>query len=661
MVTTWTPQGFVDYVRDVDAHRDDRRFCFVLGAGASRSSGIPVASELARRWIADLHRRASPDVPLAAWLSAGGLGIPDFDPKDPARFYPEIYARRFEGDPEGGHAWLEDAMRKARPSFGYYVLARILSETRHRTVVTTNFDNLVAEALLQAAGTHALVCGHESLAPFARATPRRPMVAKIHRDLLLAPVSDPDGVASLAPPWEGALRAIFQTSTPIFLGYGGNDGSLMGLLESLEPGEVPPRPLWCFWYREVPPPRVEALMARLGGVLVPIRDFDAVMMDLNHALGYDLPLDRLEARAREQVEWYRSEVERVVRAAEATASGGGDDAAAAARGSIARTEGSWQVVLRVQMTSDPVQQRALFEDGLRSFPEDVDLRARFADWLRARGAPAEAVSVADAGVVIDPHHGEILAARGRARAAAAASSPARERLLADAVLDFERAASLDKRRPSTLHGWANVLLDRGGAEDTAEELLQEAVASSGRRDADVLCDLGVLRFDHHGDHAGAEALWREALQIDPDHRSVLANLAELAVCEGRCADAVRAARQLWRLGPDPARRRTAAWLAGVAISASGGDDAPALGLVRGLLGAGSPGPFAFDGVLASVGPLLPPPRRALYARLARACRGEEPAGRVAADPALARLLSLPDEVAWARLDASCQAVERRPA
>ena len=60
----------------------------------------------------------------------------------------------------GGRAWrawkagqLEEVMKDAEPSLGYSMLVQILAETRHRVVITTNFDNLVA-ALLNISGYH---------------------------------------------------------------------------------------------------------------------------------------------------------------------------------------------------------------------------------------------------------------------------------------------------------------------------------------------------------------------------------------------------------------------------------------------------------------------------------------------------------------------------
>ena len=37
-----------------EGYRNERRYCFILGAGASKTSGIPTGEELARQWYGDI-------------------------------------------------------------------------------------------------------------------------------------------------------------------------------------------------------------------------------------------------------------------------------------------------------------------------------------------------------------------------------------------------------------------------------------------------------------------------------------------------------------------------------------------------------------------------------------------------------------------------------
>ncbi len=237
----WPAVGFLNEFMRIDDTMKDRSFAFLLGAGASVTSKIPHGGKLARQWVEELHAlsvEADATGSIEDWATAENLGIPDFSLDNVAAFYPKIYYKRFDHDRKSGYAYLEDAMSSAEPNIGYSILAKVLEKTRHKVVITTNFDNLVADALSIYTDTFPLVCGHESLTGFVQSRLRRPLVAKIHRDLLMAPISDSDGTSKLDSRWADALRTLLRDYTPVVLGYGGNDGSLMGFLEALEPGEI---------------------------------------------------------------------------------------------------------------------------------------------------------------------------------------------------------------------------------------------------------------------------------------------------------------------------------------------------------------------------------------------------------------------------------------
>lgn len=302
----WSAEGLVDHFEHVHRTMQDMRFCFILGAGASVKSGIPAAGRLVARWLDELHRRHGRGRPLAEWATAEALEIPEFDYATATAFYSQVFARRFRQHPEQGYADLEDIMQGKEPSFGYSVLARILAETRHKLVITTNFDNLVADALSIFTATSPLVCGHESLAPFIRVVPRRPVVVKIHRDLLMAPMNRAEEIGALQSPWREPLTRVFSTYTPIVVGYGGNDGSLMGFLKSLPAGAIPGGMFWCYWGPGGPPAlEVRELVFQHGGVLVPIEGFDELMLRLSAKLGIPYLDQILEQKSRERIDNYR--------------------------------------------------------------------------------------------------------------------------------------------------------------------------------------------------------------------------------------------------------------------------------------------------------------------------------------------------------------------
>ena len=145
---TITTEGFLQEFLARDKGMMDRRFCFILGAGASVNRGIPSGKDLVARWLQELHvRENTSQKSLEEWATAENLGIAGFEYEKASSFYPQAFERRFSDDPYSGCAFLENELSNKEPSYGYSVLAQILSGSRHQVVITPNFDNLVADAL----------------------------------------------------------------------------------------------------------------------------------------------------------------------------------------------------------------------------------------------------------------------------------------------------------------------------------------------------------------------------------------------------------------------------------------------------------------------------------------------------------------------------------
>lgn len=362
----WSEKGLLAEIRKL--HQQGRSLAFILGAGASASSGIPTGGKLAYGWLQEWHQREclEPDTDLQSWAreqlkNPAFITHQDAKPayQDAASHYATIFERRFAGDYTSGYAALEDAMEDAAPSVGYSILAKILDETHHRVVVTTNFDNLVADAMAIHASRSPLIVGHEALAGFARPQLRRPLVAKIHRDLHLAPKNDREGVNTLGQGWGNSLSQLFQYSTPLVLGYGGNDGSLMGFLNDLPAGHIPGRLFWC--YRDEPPAQnVLATIAKHSGVIVKISGFDEFMLELVKQVLPGFKLGQLvrdiDQLAKERKEKYRE--------------------------AIKKNPDSWWVVeLAAQAETDMDKREAIYREGLKKFPQSAELAGNFANFL----------------------------------------------------------------------------------------------------------------------------------------------------------------------------------------------------------------------------------------------------------------------------------------
>jgi NAD-dependent SIR2 family protein deacetylase len=213
-----TQQGFLRIFIDRNSNRPEKPFCFVLGAGASRSSGLLTGGELAKDWIKEVWEENNIDnLTFDAWIKKQMPELQEFTIDRFGEKYSEIYELRFGEQPEDGIAFLEKIMEPIKPSYGYSVLAYLLSETPHKVVITTNFDNLVANALFLHSKTFPRIVGHDLLAEYVIPEVRRPLIAKIHGDLGFPTKSTPEEIACLSKQWTKALEGIFKRYTPIWV------------------------------------------------------------------------------------------------------------------------------------------------------------------------------------------------------------------------------------------------------------------------------------------------------------------------------------------------------------------------------------------------------------------------------------------------------------
>lgn len=285
------------------------RFCFILGSGASVESGIPTGGTLEYRWMAcmlgdqeDLDgtkKYSTKDIDelrkLAGHLEQEGkLKHPMQEMKTAyqeakekgqkaldSKFYFDLYTLRFHPHYRNGYAYMERLMEQAHPSFGYHALARLLSDADKgcNLVITTNFDSLVEKALAIYTDTLPLVINHEALSNYIKANTRRPIVAKVHRGLFFDPLNSPEETTQLKGAWKKILNQVFWSYTPVVIGYGGGDHSLMDYL--VNDAELAHGIYWA--YRgELPDKRIQKLVKANDGCLVEIAGFDTLMLFLGN-------------------------------------------------------------------------------------------------------------------------------------------------------------------------------------------------------------------------------------------------------------------------------------------------------------------------------------------------------------------------------------------
>jgi Tfp pilus assembly protein PilF len=275
-----------EFVRRLRAEANaDKRFALFLGAGCSVTSGIPAAGELVKkRWIPRLHGyHASYGKDLDTWVREV---IPDYEPANPAGSYGSLIDKLFLW-PEERQREIELLCEGRTPSFGYAVLAQLIAlpDAGFNVVLTTNFDDLIADALYLYTDARPLVIHHESLASYIRPTRTRPLVVKLHGDHRLSPRNTALETETLAKEIQRHTAMVLHDRGIIFMGYGGADHGILKMLYDL-PSEA--LPFGAYWvHPEEPRGPLREWLASRQGVWVRSGWFDEVMLLVRNA--FDLP------------------------------------------------------------------------------------------------------------------------------------------------------------------------------------------------------------------------------------------------------------------------------------------------------------------------------------------------------------------------------------
>jgi len=624
-----TNVGFLSEFASRHVQMTDRPFCWVLGSGASVQSGIPSGAKLAEQWLAEMHEMENDGpLPLAEWATAANLDIAGFEYARAASFYPWIYQRRFRDYKEQGYAFLEKIMDKAEPSFGYSVLAQLMATTHHSVAITTNFDNLIADALSIYTRTFPLVCGHESLTGYIRPNLRRPLIAKIHRDLLLAPFSNPDEIAALPGEWTAALSKIFDRFTPIIIGYGGNDGSLMNFLKTLPPieGGI----FWCHRVGSAIDGAVHDVVTKHRGRLVPIAGFDELMLQIQEKLKLPSLLPQLQAVHDKRRADYQRQFETLTAALQKPADTPAAEearkpvraAAEAAVERLTKEKNWWAWELKARGETDPAKREAIYRAGIEDFPKSAELRGNFAIFMTQRGNYDEAERLYLRAIDLNPADTDYLGNYAHFLERRRKNYDEAERL-------FRRSIEL-ACEPRNIANLARFLGFRRQAVDEAMSLYRRAV----ELDASLATYYAVFLDHARQDYADAEKYYKMSADTDPTLNS-LGNYAQFLVAQRRFDEAREVLRRsLPFLKGDSTQTAAevifAEWLLERIAGLNGGDS---LQRLREVVEKGfSTSDWTFDGMLAAARGLLTEDERILAEKIAAAILDQRNVAALADEP-----------------------------
>jgi tetratricopeptide (TPR) repeat protein len=386
----------------------EQPFTWFLGAGCSISSGIIAAGGLVEKWLNELCELQGNS--LAAFNGWLNLNFPSFDSSSPALSYAEVFSRRHPSPVERQRE-IEMICSRGEPAYGYATLAQLMSHREFgrfcNTVLTTNFDDLIADALYLYGerNSRPLVVTHEALARYVRTNSPRPTVVKLHGDAHLDPKNLQPETREIDIALAKQLYPFVQDHALIFVGYGGNDQSILKFVRDCPvPALAPP----IYWVSaKSPPPEFGAWLKLRNAMRVNHTDFDQLMHLIRNSLKIEL-LDRnrwtqigntyYEAFGR-----LRDEIERLKDGAQDTQ---------ALKNATSEADKSlpddWSYVRdanRRGEENDRAEQERVLREGLSKFPESSALSFNLALLLDSQSNLDEAERYFQKSVELDPSRG----------------------------------------------------------------------------------------------------------------------------------------------------------------------------------------------------------------------------------------------------------------
>ncbi|MGH2397322.1 MAG: tetratricopeptide repeat protein, partial [bacterium] len=224
------------------AQADAREFSLFLGAGASISSGVPSVGTMIAEWRRMVYEDDDNDVAALAQLSTEEA-VKTVDAWCAEKYGEEWYENESEysvlferlyPSPRDRQKHVATKLEGAFPSWCYLYLANVVNSGYFNVVFTTNFDDLVNDALAIFLSQNPVVCAADSEVLSISTTADRPKVIKLHGDYLFERLKNTlDDLESLDPNMARKFKDFAKDRGMVVIGYAGRDRSVMSVVEEL--------------------------------------------------------------------------------------------------------------------------------------------------------------------------------------------------------------------------------------------------------------------------------------------------------------------------------------------------------------------------------------------------------------------------------------------
>lgn len=153
-------------------------------------------------------------------------------------YHDSLYGNWFEqysGDKRERQMLIEDIIEDKNPNGAFILFANFIQHGIIHNVFTTNFDDLLNEALMKYMDKKARVYSHNELADFISITSTKPNIIKLHGDYLFENIQNSgEETSRLNPNMEIKMKEALGKLGLIVIGYSGADNSIMSVLEEIK-------------------------------------------------------------------------------------------------------------------------------------------------------------------------------------------------------------------------------------------------------------------------------------------------------------------------------------------------------------------------------------------------------------------------------------------
>ncbi|MDF1825046.1 MAG: SIR2 family protein [Verrucomicrobiales bacterium] len=283
-------KSVLDLARLIDNGNENMpNFSLLIGAGASRPSGIRTAAEMIEKWRWEIFceienaptlSRDEPDE-IRKWLTENEKSWYQPDSEYSSlieKIYPVQRSRRL---------FIESEVEGKLPSIGYSYLVRLAENNKINSIFTTNFDDLLNEAFYQFSTERPIVCAHDSSVNSITVTSSRAKIIKLHGDYLFDDLKNTSKeTQNLAENMKLKFREFLKEYGLIVSGYSGGDQSVLSQLDEMidTPNFLQNGLYWVFREDDNVSSNVLQLLEKDGSFFVLSEGFDELFAGLYEKL-----------------------------------------------------------------------------------------------------------------------------------------------------------------------------------------------------------------------------------------------------------------------------------------------------------------------------------------------------------------------------------------